>query len=163
MIRPRRLRNIPLEYSASDASHSRPPRSDRGSAAVELAIAAPVLAMFILVAIFGGRVAVSHQAVQSAASDAARAASLSRSGSEAKSEAIATVNSTMNSQALNCARVDVDVDTSGFSRPPGQAAKVTVSVECQVSVADLGLPSVGVVKVSATMSSALDTYRERRP
>ena len=51
---------------------------ERGSSVVEVVILAPALGMFVALIIAGGRVALSHQAVESAAADAARAASISR-------------------------------------------------------------------------------------
>jgi Flp pilus assembly protein TadG len=47
-------------------------RDERGSAALEAAIGVPAFALFVGLVIFGGRTATTHQALQSAAADAAR-------------------------------------------------------------------------------------------
>ena len=39
---------------------------ERGSAAVEITLVAPVLVLFVMVVIFGGRLALARQAVQAA-------------------------------------------------------------------------------------------------
>ena len=60
--------------------------------AVELVVCAPLLAGFIWLVIFGGRIALAHQAVQTAAADAARAASIAdESLSNARSSMTAEV------------------------------------------------------------------------
>jgi hypothetical protein len=53
------------------------------------------------------------------------------------------------------------VDTSGFSRPPGQAAQVIAEVSCTLDLADLvpGIP--GQRQITARTASVLDTYRSR--
>ena len=53
------------------------------------------------------------------------------------------------------------VDVGGFASPAGTPASVGATVTCQVSLADTlpGLP--GSIGVTATVRSALDTYRER--
>ena len=53
-------------------------RDERGSAAIEAAIGVPAFALFVGLIIFGGRTATTHEALQSAAADAARSASLAR-------------------------------------------------------------------------------------
>ena len=75
-------------------------RDERGSAAVEVTMVAPVLVLFVLVIIFGGRLALARQAVQSAAFDAARAASLARTQPDARTAAAKTAAATQPSQKL---------------------------------------------------------------
>lgn len=138
-------------------------RDERGSAAVEITMVAPMLVLFILVVIFGGRLVLARQAVQSAAFDAARAASLARTQPEARIAAGRIAASTLSNQKLPCATTQVVADTTGFDKPVGTPATVTVRVVCEVSVADLGLPGIaGTVTVEQTASSALDSFRERK-
>lgn len=138
-------------------------RDERGSAAVEITMVAPVLALFILVVIFGGRLALARQAVQSAAFDAARAASLARTQPEARAAAARIAVATLANQKLPCATTQVVAGTAGFDKPVGTPATVTVRVLCHVSVTDLGLPGIaGTVTVEETASSALDLFRERK-
>ena len=109
----------------------------------------------------GGRVALSHQAVESAAADAARAASISRTQGQAASNAETAAAASLSSQNLRCVSTSVSIDTAGFASPVGTPASVGATVTCQVDLAGLlpGLP--GSMTISATMRSPLDTYRER--
>ena len=117
--------------------------------------------MFVALIIAGGRVALSHQAVESAAADAARAASISRTQGQAASNAEAAAAASLSSQNLRCVSTSVSIDTAGFASPVGTPASVGATVNCQVDLAGLlpGLP--GSMTISATMRSPLDTYRER--
>jgi Flp pilus assembly protein TadG len=138
-------------------------RDERGSAAVEITMVAPVLALFILVIIFGGRLALARQAVQSAAFDAARAASLARTQGEARTAASKTAAATLANQKLPCTTTLLDLDTSGFTKPVGTPATVTVRLVCDVATGDLGLPGIAAtVPVDAEATSPLDSFRERR-
>lgn len=137
-------------------------RDERGSAAVELALLAPLLGSLVLVVLFGGRLALARQTVQAAAADAARAASIARTPAEAKQLASQIARNTLSNQGVTCAATAVEVDTGGFAKPVGTEATTTVTVNCDVATADLSLPLPGTVQVSATSSSALDTYRGRR-
>ena len=135
--------------------------SDEGSTVVEVVILAPALALFLGLIIAGGRLAVAHQAVEAAAAQAARAASIARTQDEALTAAQSAATSALGAQGLNCVASEVSVDVAGFATPAGTPASVGATVTCQVSLADTlpGLP--GSLGVTATVRSALDTYRER--
>ena len=62
-------------------------RDERGSAAIEAAVGLPAFVLFVGLIIFGGRTAMTHSAVESAAADAARSASIARTSSEARTDA----------------------------------------------------------------------------
>ena len=112
--------------------------------------------------IFGGRNATTHQSVETAAADAARAASIERSATVAKNKAIAAATTSLSNQGIGCLDIDVSVDTSQFSRTVGETAAVTVTVECRLDLSDLSVPGVpGSRLIKATMSSPIDTWRER--
>lgn len=138
-------------------------RDERGSAAVEITLVAPVLALFILLIIFAGRLALARQAVQSAAFDATRAASLARTQTDARTAAAKTAAATLANQKLPCTTTQFDLDTSGFAKPVGTPATVTVRLVCDVAAGDLGLPGIpATVPVDAEATSPLDVYRERK-
>ena len=138
-------------------------RDERGSAAVEITLVAPMLVLFILVVIFGGRLALARQAVQSAAFDAARAASLARTQTEARTAAAKTAAATLANQQLPCTTTQLDLDTSGFDRPVGTPATITVRLVCDVATGDLGLPGIpATIPVDAEAVSPLDSFRERK-
>ncbi|MFV0429307.1 MAG: TadE family protein [Arachnia sp.] len=134
---------------------------DRGSASIEAVIAGPAVVLLILLVIFGGRVALAHQSVQGIAADTARAASLARTQTEARSSANTVAQAGL-AQQLPCASHTVDLDLTGFTRPAGTPASVTATVTCRVASGDLGLPGLPDLTIQATMTSPIDTWRERR-
>lgn len=136
-------------------------RGEGGSASIEAVIAGPAVVLLILLVIFGGRAALAHQAVQAIAADTARAASLARS----RSEAHAAANTAMQAgfdQKLACTHRDLALDITGFDKPPGTPASVSATVSCRLTSSDLGLPGLPDLQISSTMTSPIDTYRERR-
>ena len=137
-------------------------RADRGSAAIEAVIGVPAFLLFVGLIIFAGRVAVAHQAVESAASAAARSASIARTQQAALADAQSAAAGSLTDQDIHCVTARVEVDAAGFGAPVGTPAKVTATVSCVVDLADLAVPGVpGTRTVTATMSSPIDTYRER--
>jgi Flp pilus assembly protein TadG len=134
---------------------------DGGSVSLEMAILGPGFLVFIAALVFGGRVAVAGQAVDQAASEAARTASVARGKVEADSTAKAAAQVTLQQQGLQCQNLNVEVDTSGFARPVGTPASVSVVVTCDVRLGDLS-PALTISRtVTGSASSPLDTYRQR--
>ncbi len=137
-------------------------RRDRGSEALEAAIGVPAFLLFIALIIAGGRLAIADQAVQAAAAEAARSASISRTQGQAHGAAVSGATSSLANQQLQCTTKSVSVDTSGFASPVGTPASVTATVTCVVNLSDVAVPGLpGTRTITATMSSPLDTYRER--
>ena len=135
---------------------------ERGSAVIEAAIGVPAFMLFVGLIVFAGRVAVANQAVGSAATEAARSASIARTRAQAADTARAAATQALSNQKVNCLRMTISVDTSGFASPVGTPASVRATVTCVVNLSDLAVPGVpGTRTVSASMSSPLDTYRER--
>ena len=135
---------------------------ERGSAVIETVIGLPAFLLFVALIIFAGRMAIAHQAVEAAANSAARSASISRTQGEAEAAASTAATATLASQGLTCASTALSVDTTGFAASVGTPAQVTATVTCEVDLADLSVPGVpGSKTVTATMRSAIDTYRER--
>lgn len=137
-------------------------RDERGSAALEAAIGVPAFALFVGLVIFGGRTATTHQALQSAAADAARSASLARNADSAQADAREAATSSITNQKIGCSAIDVAVDTSDFDKQPGVPGSVNVTVSCRLDLSDLAVPGVpGSRVMRATMSSPIDTWREQ--
>ncbi len=135
---------------------------DRGSATLELVVLAPGLLLLVGLLVVAGRFALAQGSVEAAARDAARTASLARTPADATAKATTGAGATLAAQGLDCAVTAVDVDTTGFAVPAGQEAEVTVTVGCEVSLADVALPGLpGARTVAATVHSPLDTYRQR--
>jgi len=137
-------------------------RDELGSASLEATVGLPAFFLFVGLIIFGGRTATTHQAVESAAADAARSASIARTSSEAQEDAKNAAQASLANQQIHCLSVDVNVDTSDFSKPVGEPGTVAVTVQCRLDLSDLSVPGVpGNRVIKATMSSPLDTWRER--
>lgn len=135
---------------------------ERGSASVEAVIGLPAFLLFVGLIIFAGRTATTHEAVESAAADAARSASIARTSLDAEQQAEQAAQTSLANQQIDCLTINVDVNTNGFSTPVGQPASVTVTVECRMNLSDLSVPGVpGSRLIAATMSSPLDTWRQR--
>ena len=137
-------------------------RGERGSAAIEAAIGVPAFVLFVGLIIFAGRTAVAHQAVESAAADAARSASIARTSQTTQHEAKVAAQASLANQHVQCLSIKVTVDTAGFHLTVGQPATVAVTVECRLDLSDLSVPGVpGSRIIGSSMSSPLDTWRER--
>lgn len=137
-------------------------QNERGSAAIEAAIGVPAFMLFVGLIIFGGRTATTHEAVQSAAADAARTASIARTSTEAQSEGARAARESLANQQIQCRSVTIEVSTDGFATPVGEPAAVEVTVACRLDLSDLSVPGVpGSRVIRAQMSSPIDTWRER--
>lgn len=137
-------------------------RYERGSAAVEAVIGVPAFLLFVGLIIFGGRTATTHQSVETAAADAARSASLERTSASARTQAISAATTSLSNQGIHCLDIDVTIDASQFSRTVGQAAAVSVTVQCRLDLSDLSVPGIpGSRLIRATSTSPIDTWRER--
>lgn len=139
----------------------RPWRDDRGSESVELAILLPIGLLLVAMLVVGARIALAGDRISGVAGIAARDASLARSPVAAQQVATDTATTALTSQGLHCTDVQVSVDTSGFTSPPGTSAWVTVAVSCTVDLSDIGvagLPGSRTLHDSAT--SPLDPARD---
>lgn len=137
-------------------------RTEHGSAAIEAAVGLPAFVLFVGMIIVGGRLAISHQALEAAAAEAARTASIARSAPEAAEGAKQAALASIRNQGITCSSVDVHSDTRGFAAAVGQDASVEVTVSCRVDLSDVSIPGVpGSRTITATISSPIDTWRER--
>jgi Flp pilus assembly protein TadG len=135
---------------------------ERGSVSVELALLAPALLVLLSFTVVAGRTQIAEGAVQEAARAAAREASLARDPATATALAGAQAERTLDAQDLRCQSTSININTAGFSAPPGRPGDVTVSITCVVGMADLLAPGLpGSVTVEASFTSPVDAYRER--
>ena len=98
------------------------PGRERGNAALELVVLAPVILFFLGLLIAAGRTSIAQGSVDAAARDAARQASISRSPAAAQSAALASARTALGQDALNCAPL-VTVNVAGFAVPVGRPAR----------------------------------------
>lgn len=137
------------------------PGRERGNAALELVILAPVLLFLLGLVIAAGRTSIAQGSVQAAARDAARQASISRTPAAAQTAALASARLALSQDSLDCTPV-VTVNTGGFGVPVGLPARVTARVTCRVSLSDLLVPGMpGSKTLTATFTSPLDPFRAR--
>lgn len=135
---------------------------ERGSQAVQAVIVIPAVMLVATLLGVGGKIALTEQAISSAAADAARTASLSRSAGEARSAARDTAADTLAQQDLDCASLAVNVNAAAFTTAPGQEATVTTDINCTLDLSTFMLPGLpGTMTFDASAASPLDTYRER--
>lgn len=129
-------------------------RSERGSMSVEVVLTVPILVMFTLLVLAGGRYVAVKADIDAAARDAARAASFERSEPAARAAALAAANaSDVNDSFSSC-------DVTGVNGSFEAGGVVNVSVRCTVSNDGLGLVGLtGSRNFEATSSAPIDRYR----
>lgn len=131
-------------------------RGERGTAAIEMTLLAPVLMVILLFVVGLGRMAHARQEIESVAADSARAASLERNTALSTTAAEKAARTSLGTAGLSCQSLSVDVDLSSY-RPGG---RVTVTVSCKASLADLSLAGFpGSRTFRATSSVPIETYR----
>lgn len=135
---------------------------ERGaSVAVEAAMLIPAFLLMIGVIVYLAGAELTRQAAGAAAGDAARAASIARNPAQARQIAEHTAATALAERNVDCVRTDVQVDTSGWLRP-GQVGRVSVTLECTVSLAQVAIaPLPGSYTISVERSAPVDAFRSR--
>lgn len=133
--------------------------SDRGSIALEMAFAAPIVLLLLALAWTYGRVAWANGHLEAGARDAARVATQARSVEEARSNALAVLQE--NTDAVAGCRETAAVLVTGSFEPGGT---LTVSATCSYTLSDIGLPGApGTMNPTSTFSSVIDQRRGIAP
>ncbi len=156
MTRPTITRPTVTEPIAAEPT---PPRRDeRGVAALELVVLAPVLIAVLGLGVVGGRIAKTDLELASAARAAARAASVQRDATAALGAAQEVVATELGAAGVTCHQPDVVVTTG----PPGGTDHVHLS--CTVPLGDVDLIGVGPSKTMTVDAYApVDTFRQLGP
>jgi Flp pilus assembly protein TadG len=150
-------------------------RTEHGSVAVEVAILAPVFILLLGMAVVAGRAVIARNAVDLAAHAAARTASISRTESTARANGETAVEQALAGQGLNCDPAPTVTLTGktpdgssvelGYAFAPervGELVFVVATVQCTVSLDDLGLPGLpGSISVQREFVSPIDRFRSR--
>jgi Flp pilus assembly protein TadG len=131
-------------------------RGERGTAAIELTLMAPVLMVILLFVVGLGRMAHARQQIESVAADSARAASLERNTSKSEAAAKTAAEQSLGDAGVSCTNLNVEVNLSSYQ--PG--GRVTVTVSCQTKLSDVtmaGFP--GSRTFTATSSVPIENFR----
>ena len=112
-------------------------RDEPGSEAVEAAIGVPAFGLIVSM--------------------------IERTQSEAIAAGRSSAASSLHDQDVNCTSTNITVNAAAFNASIGDTAQVNVTVTCTVNLSDLSIPGVpGTRTITATASSPVDAYRERR-
>ncbi len=131
------------------------PRNERGSMAVEVVVLIPVLFMFTLFVVAGGRYVNARADADATARDAARAASQSHTRAGAESAVRTAI-----AKGLRATR---DCQPTGLSGNFESGGTAVVRLNCTVSYEDLGMLGIpGSIDVDAEGHAPIDTYRSTR-
>ena len=119
---------------------------------MEMVLITPLLVIFVLLIVFGGRSVESSNDVKHAADQGARAASMVAS-SRMDEVARAAVEADLRARRVSCPFPSVGVGTSLGGRT------VTVTVSCRASGEGLDLLDVSTRVVRASSTEVIDRYR----
>lgn len=138
------------------------PGRQRGAAAVEFAIAVPVLVLLFGLVVGGARTWLARGAVEQVAAAAARGVSQARTPGEAQRVAEDLARAQAAVGGLNCTRWSIALDAVALTSAPGSPGQVAATVTCEVPLGDMLVPGwPGSVEVRATSSAVVDRYRGR--
>ena len=118
----------------------------------------PAFMLFVGLIIFGGRTAITHQAVESAAADGARAASIERTSSRASEGGRRRRHTSLPQPERPLPRHRRHGRRRPVQPAVGQTRPCRVTVTCRLDLSDLSVPGVpGSRLITATMTSPIDT------
>ncbi|MCX5206897.1 pilus assembly protein [Streptomyces sp. NBC_00237] len=119
---------------------------------MELVLVTPLLILLALVAVAFGRLAGARLDADEAAHQAARAASLARTAEQAQGNALRAARASLAGAGASCTTPRVASQLGGLE--PGGTVRVTV-----ICRADLDVPGMRSMDVTATATSVVDLYR----
>ena len=127
-------------------------RGERGSMAVEIVLLAPVMMVFMMLVVAGGRYVAVRGDIEAASRDAVRAASLERDAGTAQAVAMDTaIAALQHPDRCQDAALSGDFVSGGM---------ITVTLTCEVSYDGLGLIGLpGSKQVTISSSAPIDLYR----
>lgn len=134
-------------------------RSERGTAAVEMALLAPVLIVLVAAVVAAGRIVETESAVLAVAREAARTAADAPDAASAHTAAASTATQVAAGLGLDPSRIVVTQSASGFGR--GEPYRVSVSYEVRLE----DLPGLGALpgsfSVSAEHAELIQRFKSR--
>lgn len=134
-------------------------KGERGSAAVETVLIAPVLLLLLALLVGGGKLVSDQAAIRAVAREAGRVAVTGSSGDEAIRWGETRVREVAAGYGLDASGLDVRILPGSFRR----GGNVTVRITYDVSLSDL--PAFGLIpgraRLTATHVEPIDIYRSR--
>jgi Flp pilus assembly protein TadG len=132
-------------------------RDERGMATVELVLLTPLALVVLAFLVIAGRLSTASADVTGASRDAARSASLAQSYEEAVAAANQTAQASLAAQDVTCRNLQV---TGGDPSTFVAGGEITVTVSCDVNLADVALPGIpGARTVTSTSTEVIDRFR----
>jgi Flp pilus assembly protein TadG len=133
-------------------------RSDeRGLATVELVLMTPVLFLVLSFLVVAGRLTTVRGDVAAAARDAARTASRAATFEQATQDATDTAEASLGGRDVTCRDLAVELEDPAAFHAGGT---VTVTVACDVSLADVAIPGLpGARTIEHRSIEVIDVYR----
>ncbi len=132
---------------------------ERGSAAIEALLVAPVLLLLVALLVGGGRLASAQAAIRAVAREAGRSAVTAPSPMEAVELAKVRASDVAAGYTLDLSRLRISLDTGTFERGSHLRVRVTYKVELS------SLPAMGLLPTSTQVSAShvepIDRYISR--
>ena len=133
-------------------------RSDEsGLATVELVLLTPLALVVLAFLVIAGRLSTTTADVTAASRDAARAASLGQTYDEGLAAASETAHASLAAQDVTCRNLLV---TGGDPTTFVAGGEITITVSCDINLADVALPGIpGTRTVASTSTEVIDRFR----
>jgi Flp pilus assembly protein TadG len=126
-------------------------------ATAEMVLLTPLALVVLAFLVIAGRLSTTTADVTAASRDAARAASLAQNYDLAIAAAENTAASTLAQQDVTCRNLTVSGGDPGTFVAGGE---VTITVSCDVNLADVALPGIpGTRTVASTSTEVVDRFR----
>lgn len=133
------------------------PSADHGMATVELVLLTPLALVVLSFLVIAGRLSTTSADVTAASRDAARSASVAQAYDQAVTAATQTATASLAAQEVTCRNLQV---TGGDPALFVAGGEVTITVSCDVHLADVALPGIpGTRTVASTSTEVIDRFR----
>jgi Flp pilus assembly protein TadG len=132
-------------------------RDERGMATAEMVLLTPLALVVLAFLVIAGRLSTTTADVTAASRDAARAASLAQTYELAITAAENTATASLAQQDVTCRNLAV---SGGDAATFVAGGEVTITVSCDVNLADVALPGIpGTRTVASTSTEVIDRFR----
>lgn len=130
---------------------------ERGMATIEAVLLTPLALVVLAFLVIAGRLSTVTADVAAASRDAARAASLTQTYEEGVAAAQRTAQASLAAQDVTCRNLTV---TGGDPATFVAGGEITITLSCDVTLADVALPGIpGTRTVASTSAEVIDRFR----